>query len=438
MLISTGHFHAIRSLKSGIENRSHPRRTLESPRAVLILLGLLAIVPLALAANPRRDVPAQANMARNSGGVYLEVNVDRHVQLSALRPGDVLQGTLAHHVYSGDRKIFSAGDSIRMIVSGLRRVRTARRGYWPWVVSALIPSHTSYPTFRTAYVSSAHRAETPLRVSLLSAGHLVQIYLHLKPEEKSRTREWKRADPNVTLILHAELQPAALFATAAVPSHPAVAMQQRQIPAGTQARVILLRSVSASGNHAGDTFSARLLEPVRQNSKIVLPEGTLFQGKVEMQRPPRWLSRPGSLRMAFTELTLPSGSTSSVVVSLAGAELKQKARVRLGPEGELTGGREGTAWTLINFGTAAGIAKLTDDSLQLILEAVIASATDASTAGLARIVAGCATGLFLVTRRGRDVILPQYTEMTIIFERPVTLTEQGRESASLLTGSVLE
>ncbi len=50
----------------------------------------------------------------------------------------------------------------------------------------------------------------------------------------------------------------------------------------------------------------------------------------------------------------------------------------------------------------------------------MSSATDASTAGTARIVAACASGLFLVTRRGRDVIVPKYTEMDVIFNRPAS------------------
>jgi hypothetical protein len=42
---------------------------------------------------------------------------------------------------------------------------------------------------------------------------------------------------------------------------------------------------------------------------------------------------------------------------------------------------------LINIGVTAGIAKEVDDGAQLVIEAIVSTATDASTAGTARIVA---------------------------------------------------
>jgi len=71
---------------------------------------------------------------------------------------------------------------------------------------------------------------------------------------------------------------------------------------------------------------------------------------------------------------------------------------------------------------------VSDDSMQLILEAVVSTATDASTAGTARIVGICASGLFLLTRHGRDVVLPRFTEMNVSFDRPVSLP--GSQSQS--------
>jgi len=56
-----------------------------------------------------------------------------------------------------------------------------------------------------------------------------------------------------------------------------------------------------------------------------------------------------------------------------------------------------------------------------VIEAIVSTATDASTAGAARIVAACASGVFLITRHGRDIVLPRFTEMSISFDRPVSL-----------------
>jgi hypothetical protein len=74
---------------------------------------------------------------------------------------------------------------------------------------------------------------------------------------------------------------------------------------------------------------------------------------------------------------------------------------------------------LVNIGTTAGISKEVDDVTQLIIEALISTATDASTAGTARIVSTCVSGIFMLTRHGRDVILPKYTQMKLVFNHPV-------------------
>jgi len=191
--------------------------------------------------------------------------------------------------------------------------------------------------------------------------------------------------------------------------------------AGTAAKVILLGGVSASKSHPGDLLQARLVEPVLVDSKVVLPEGTLLKGKVLKSTPPRVLSRSGSLLLAFTDLTVPGGNDVPASASLAGAEIDQRSHTRLDPEGKLHGERPGKAWMLINAGVTSGIAKEADDATQLLVEALVDTATDASTAGTAKIVATCVSGIFMLTRHGRDVVLPRFTEMDVTFDRPVLL-----------------
>lgn len=100
-------------------------------------------------------------------------------------------------------------------------------------------------------------------------------------------------------------------------------------------------------------------------------------------------------------------------------------------EGGLSGGSPGKAHLLINLGVTGGIAKLTDDSFQLIAEALISTATDVSTAGSARLVAAAFSGLYLITRHGRDVIMPKYTEMNITFDQPLSLSPLEPQPAAV-------
>jgi hypothetical protein len=78
---------------------------------------------------------------------------------------------------------------------------------------------------------------------------------------------------------------------------------------------------------------------------------------------------------------------------------------------------------LINLGVAAGVSKEADDAFQVVIEALVSTATDASTAGTARIVAACASGIYMVTRHGRDVVLPRFTRLDVTFSRPLSLAE---------------
>jgi hypothetical protein len=192
------------------------------------------------------------------------------------------------------------------------------------------------------------------------------------------------------------------------------------IAAGTEARIILLSAVDASANRRGDRVVARVVEPVRSGRRVLIPEGSLFEGRVEKVTRPKWLSRSGSLLMMFDRLTVPGGSAVPVIASIAGAELEASSHTRIDPEGNLNGDRPGRAWMLINFGAAAGLAKVADDTTQLVIEAIVSTATDVSTAGVARIVGTCVSGIFMVTRRGRNVILPRYTELRLVLDEPVS------------------
>ena len=137
--------------------------------------------------------------------------------------------------------------------------------------------------------------------------------------------------------------------------------------------------------------------------------------------PPRMLSRAGSLYLTFTNLTAPSGNQFQVAASLAGADLDQRSHTKIDAEGQLHGEHPGKAWMAINLGVTAGVAKVGDDTLQLIIELIVSTATDVSTAGAGRIAAGCASGIYLATRHGRDVVLPRFTEIDVSLDRPLSL-----------------
>ena len=383
-------------------------------------------------------------------GLYVEVRLAGPMKAKTLRPGGIVQGTLARDVYAGDRELFPAGSTIRLTVDHLEKRKREHNGHWPGVVVLFSPRHTSYPVFRSGSVLLPG-GDIPLNVSLISVTRPVEVRASEKskkaaapvalphPNESgtsvvataspSQQADSKKRAASETLILEAvapdttpALQPSDASG-ARSPASPAT------VPAGTQAQIVLLAPLSASKSHPGDVFHARLIEPVRSGHDVILPAGAIFDGKVVKSKPPRWLSRPGSLYLAFTELTLPSGAPVPVAAQLAGAQTDQRSHLRMDSEGEMRGGPPGKAWMLINLGVTGGIAKAADDGFQLIAEALVSTATDVSTAGTARIVAACASSIYMVTRHGRDVVLPRFTELNVTFSRPLSMAQASSGSA---------
>jgi hypothetical protein len=359
----------------------------------------------------------------------MKVQLPRSLKMSKLKPGQMVEGSLARDVYSADRKLFSSGSHVLLSVDHMEKRKRTPNDHWPWIVNAFTPRQENYPVFKQAIVQQ-DGLESPLSVSLLFVDRMHEVHARAKKNpssvsdhsavEVSHPNQRKSGTP--TIVLEAFGTPAEEFNTSdsnpnseLAPSIPAT------IPAGTRCKIVLLGTVSASKSRAGDIVTARLLEPVLLDSKVALPAGSYFKGKILKTTPPRWLSRSGSLYLGFTEVTLPNGNSMRVAASLAGAELDERSHTSIDAEGKLRGERPGKVWMAINFGMTTGIAKGVDDSMQLVIEALISTATDASTAGTSRLISSGASALYMATRHGRDVVLPRFTEMDISFDRAVSL-----------------
>ena len=414
------------SLEPSSERPLHRALRTYAPSLFLMLVACLLLVPFVGAESDNRPVPTPS--------LFIEVQLDAPLKLSHLRPGSVLEGKVARDVYSGDRQLFPAGSRVHLTVGHLERRRRERNDHWPWAVRLFTPRHEDHPSFQSASIALPDGTGIQMRVSFVSGIHEIKVSAQAKstvqsqeasqatsevtPGKKRGRQEKSGTGP--TWILEAERPTGWDLPSTAYRenrSDPVSPILSETLAASTQAQVILLGRLSASQNHAGDSFQVRLLEPVRLGSRVALPEGAIFEGKVVKSVPPRWLSRPGSLQLTFTQFALPAGEGAAIVASLAGAEVDQRSRIRMNSEGGLSGGSPGKARLLIDLGVTGGIAKVSDDSFQLIAEALISTATDVSTAGSARLVAAAFSALYLITRHGRDVVLPKYAKMDITFDQ---------------------
>jgi hypothetical protein len=387
------------------------------------------------------DDDSESSNVTENNSLYMKIHFKNPIKPSALKAGSVLEGTLAEAVYSGDREVFPAGSNIRLRVDRMERKRKPPNDHWPWVVKAFSPRHEMQPVFSSASVVLASGETAPLSVSIISMSQKKDAHFGWKSEKDgaSRVESTPVSLGSPTDASGESNKPTRAGTTAtfeAIESaKSAVVLSNRAneratydsfsttttIGAGTEARVILLTAVSASKNRPGDIVTARVVEPVRIGSGAIVPEGSIFEGKVEKVSRPKWLSRSGSMLVTFDRLTLPSGSAFPVVASVVAAQLDAASRTQIDSEGELHGGRPGRTWMLINLGAAMGLTKAFDDGTQLVIEAIVSTATDVSTAGVARIAGFCVSGVFMITRRGRDVILPRYTELRIALDKAAVL-----------------
>lgn len=355
----------------------------------------------------------------STSSMYLRVLPDPHAKLSKAKPGDIIEGKLSQGVYVGDRELIPANSRIHLTVQKLERRRRVPNDHWPWVINAFTPRHQNSPVFESATVTLPDGKEVRLRVQLISIADEKSIRQKraASPSSGSNTKA-KSAKTDLGPVLSLEAQaldqdpPAKQFAP---PENPFT------LAAGTSARIVLLGSVSASRSHPGDTVQARLVEPLRDGPTIVVPAGATLVGEVVKSQHPRMLSRAGSLLLRFTSLRLPDGTASPIAASISGLHLNQRSHTTLDAEGNMKGDHPGKAWMLLNVGATAGLAKAADDGLQLVIEAIVSTATDVSTAGTGRIAATAVSAIFLATRHGRDVVLPKFAEVEIVLDRPVTI-----------------
>lgn len=396
-------------------------------RCALVGIPILVLcLPMGLLAGPQEGRATSSHLA------FMEVRLNAPVKFSRLKPGDTLNGRTTRDVFSGYRLLAPRGSAVRLTVSSMQRRRRKYSNLWPWPVPYFLPKYQHIPSFDFAEVSLPNGGSARLPVAALP--NLDSI--HVATKTKARKKRTRKATASYQPAKHAQAHshlsgpllqvvlnavpddsegslPAALSASTSC----AKCSGLKAISAGTKAELVLLDALSASKSRVGEPFKALLMQPLRLNSDQILPEGSVFEGRVTKRVPPRRLSRPGSLYVTFTRLVLPAATSRAIAASVAGVDVDRRSRIKVSSEGGLSGGSPGKVALLKELGVGVGISKVSDDAYQLIAEAFVSTATDASTAGTARLIGLALSGIYALSRHGRDVTLPPYTTITIRFGR---------------------
>ena len=386
-------------------------------------------------------------------GLVIWIAMAGRTQLKKTAPGTTLEGKLARSVYWRGTEVFAKGSTVRLVVD---KVEWRKRAYAvddrPFVIHLFAPRHDLVARFRSVKVLLPGGAEIPLRAQFvalsrraeLSAGSAMRVAVAGEAAGQAvvqapKSKQRRAASPWVlTLLAEPEGTTFAALAEARATREggaPPPCPEPCTLAGGTRLPLVMLEGLSASKNRQGQSFEAMLLEPVRVGSAIAIPQGAILRGVLAKRVPPRRLYRPGSLSLLFTQLASPNGAATAIAASPAAAEVDKGTHMTMDSEGRIHAQHPGKARFLLDFGVTGGISKVSDDSTQLIIEAISSTATDASTAGVARFAAMGATAIFLLTRHGRDVILPPYTEMDVCLSHAVSLGSGPPSSPQSSLGS---
>ncbi len=170
-----------------------------------------------------------------------------------------------------------------------------------------------------------------------------------------------------------------------------------QIPTGTRIHVRMDNEINSKVSSENDTFTVKISEPLKVRESVVLPIGTIIEGRVTKVRRAAIGGKSGSLEVTFETLRSLDGGKQKIEGALVN---------RLTVESSSTA----TALTIVG-GTALG--------------GIIGAVSKAQNGALigAGIGAGAGTGI-AVLRKGKDVKIKTDEEFEIELTKDITLPVQ--------------
>ncbi len=100
-----------------------------------------------------------------------------------------------------------------------------------------------------------------------------------------------------------------------------------QLPAGTFLKTRIGQSVSTDTTSEGTSFTASLSEPVLREGRVLLPAGSLINGRVTEVRSGKRISGPAAIHLQPQTITLPDGTRYKLVAQVIDTSLIHSTRV---------------------------------------------------------------------------------------------------------------
>jgi hypothetical protein len=189
-----------------------------------------------------------------------------------------------------------------------------------------------------------------------------------------------------------------------------VAQTNLSLPAGTALKMKLENNLATFSSQNGDSFSARVTEPVMLDGKTVLPIGTTVQGRVTKVNEPRRIAGKPTIGIFPEAVVLPNGERYMLNAVLVDTNRGHGTDVN--EEGQFKGaGHDGKDLTEIGFGTGGG----------MLVGGLIGG-------GKGTLIGGTVGATLTVAHwlgKKRSAMLPAGTELVMELSRPMAMTAES-------------
>jgi len=184
------------------------------------------------------------------------------------------------------------------------------------------------------------------------------------------------------------------------------------IPAGTMLHCRTTQTLTTKLNFQGDTFTAKVAEPVTTNGQDVIPVGAIVEGRVVRLARPGRIVGVGEMRLTAERITFPDGRSFPLGAQLMTVYGAERAKV-VGSEGTVKG-PSSRVQNVEEIGGGAVIGTL----VGLAFSHPLLAATVGGTAGL----------IDRMRRGGKDLVIPSGTQLNYQLTRPLELPSESAQT----------
>ncbi len=293
-------------------------------------------------------------------GFPLRVQLDRRYPM---RVGQSIRGRLIDPVYSGDHVVLPANTVVDGTISGLNPIGKQTRT-WALLDGDVTPLKQPVLTFNALVLPGGVRLPLTADAIERTAGIVKMASRQRKESLIGKVKDQVEAKKqSVEGIVHSphKSDMAMKFAYGQLPYHPqdiwagaqfdAVLVKPLIVPDNAQEKMPvtpphghippgtldarLTTTISSATDKAGDPVVAVLTRPYLNQSKtdVILPTGTQLRGVVTQAKPARSLDRNGTLRFAFRQIVLPSGTLENMHGQMTAVEGASGQNVTVDSEG---------------------------------------------------------------------------------------------------------